>query len=166
MQKAIRDRAYRRFIGSVLAIQRLSKDTLGRENKKSKLPYSLKINTMNFDTSHLLIAAAFAMIGFALGRVTAPKMGRPLGPMHEVLMDGMHAEDVQVFVKEMKGGAFQGDTVFAIPGGEVHLTREGEDVEVNVEMTAGHEASQNTWISDDGAIQVVKKVVVVSSDDD
>ena len=166
MQKAIRDRAYRRFIGSVLAIQRLSKDTLGRENKKSKLPYSLKINTMNFDTSHLLIAAAFAMIGFALGRVTAPKMGRPLGPMHEVLMDGMHAEDVQVFVKEMEGGAFQGDTVFAIPGGEVHLTREGEDVEVNVEMTAGHEASQNTWISDDGAIQVVKKVVVVSSDDD
>lgn len=121
---------------------------------------------MNFDTSHLLIAAAFAMIGFALGRVTAPKMERPLGPMHEVLMDGMHAEDVQVFVKEMKGGAFQGDTVFAIPGGEVHLTREGEDVEVNVEMTAGHEASQNTWISDDGAIQVVKKVVVVSSDDD
>jgi len=139
---------------------------LGRENKKNKLPYSLKMNTMKFDTSHLLIAAAFAMIGFALGRVTAPKMGRPLGPMHEVLMDGMHAEDVQVFVKEMEGGAFQGDTVFAIPGGEVHLTREGEDVEVNVEMTAGHEASQNTWISDDGAIQVVKKVVVVSSDDD
>lgn len=120
---------------------------------------------MKFDNSHLLIAAAFAMIGFALGRVTAPKMGRPLGPMHEVLMDGMHAEDVQVFVKEMEGGAFQGDTVFAIPGGEVHLTREGENVDVNVEMTAGHEASQNTWISDDGAIQVVKKVVVVSSDD-
>ena len=117
---------------------------------------------MKFDTSHLLIAAAFAMIGFALGRVTAPKMGRPLGPMHEVLMDGMHAEDVQVFVKEMEGGAFQGDTVFAMPGGEVHLTREGE----NVEVTAGQEASQNTWTSGEGAIQVVKKVVVVSSDDD
>ena len=166
MQKAIRDRAYRRFIGSVLAIQRLPKDTLGRENKKSKLPYSLKINTMNFDTSHLLIAAAFAMIGFALGHVTAPKMGRPLGSMHEVLIDGMHAEEVQVFIKEMEGGAFQGDTVFAIPGGEVHLIREGENVEVNVEVTAGQEASQNTWTSGEGAIQVVKKVVVVSSDDD
>ena len=147
MQKTIRDRAYRRFIGSVLAIQRHPKDTLGRENKKSKLPYSLKINTMNFDTSHLLIAAAFAMIGFALGHVTAPKMGRPLGSMHEVLIDGMHSEDVQVF---------------AIPGGELHLIREGE----NVEVTAGQEASQNTWTSGEGAIQAGKKVVVVSSDDD
>lgn len=120
---------------------------------------------MKFDTSHILIAAAFAMIGFVLGHVTAPMNGRPMGPMHEILLDGMHSEDVQVFIKEMEGGAFQGDTVFAIPGGEVHLTREGENVEVNVEMTAGHEASQNTWNSDEGAIQVVKKVVIVSSDD-
>ena len=89
-----------------------------------------------------------------------------MGPMHEVLIDGMHSEDVQVFIKEMEGGALQGDTVFAIPGGEVHLIREGENVEVNVEVTAGQEASQNTWTSGEGAIQVVKKVVVVSSDDD
>ena len=166
MQKAIRDRAYRRFIRSVLAIQRLPKDRLARENKKNKLPYSLKMNAMKLDTSHLLIAAAFAMIGFALGHVTAPKRGYHVGSMHEVLIDGMHSEDVQVFIKEMEGGAFQGDTMFAIPGGEVHLIREGENVKVNVEMTAGHDASQNTWTSGEGAMQVVKKVVVVSSDDD
>ena len=166
MQKTIRDRAYRRFIGSGLAIQRHPKDRLGRENKKNKRPYSLNIKVMKFETSPLLIAAAFTMIGFALGHVTAPKMGYPMGPMHEVLMDGMHSEDVQVFIKEMEGGAFQGDTMFAIPGGEVHLIREGENVKVNVEMTAGHDASQNTWTSGEGAMQVVKKVVVVSSDDD
>ena len=117
---------------------------------------------MKFEISPLLIAAAFTMIGFALGHVTAAKMGYPMGPMHEVLIDGMHSEDVQVFIKEMEGGALQGDTVFAIPGGEVHLIRDGE----NVEVTAGQEASQNTWTSGEGAIQVVKKVVVVSSDDD
>tara|TARA_B110000879_G_scaffold135143_1_gene176819 strand:- start:1729 stop:2184 length:456 start_codon:yes stop_codon:yes gene_type:complete len=151
MQKTIRDRAYRRFIGSGLAIQRHPKDRLRRENKKNKRPHSLNIKVMKFETSPLLIAAAFTMIGFALGHVTAPKMGCPMGPMHDVLIDGMHSEDVQVF---------------AIPGGEVHLIREGENVEVNVEVTAGQEASQNTWTSGEGAIQAGKKVVVVSSDDD
>ena len=136
MQKAIRDRVYRRFIRSVLAIQRLPKDRLGSDNKKNKLPDSLKINTMKFDTSHRLIAAAFAMIGFALGHVTAPKVGYPMVPMLEVLIDGMHLDDVPVIIKEMEGGAFQGDTVFAIPSGEVHLKREGD----NVEMTKDHRA--------------------------
>tara|TARA_B110000285_G_scaffold233610_1_gene307926 strand:+ start:5131 stop:5493 length:363 start_codon:yes stop_codon:yes gene_type:complete len=119
---------------------------------------------MSFNTSHLLIAAAFGMIGFALGRVTVP-MGHQMGPMHGMFMGDSPSGDVQMFIQEIEGGEFEGDTVFAIPGGEVHLVRDGESVEVNVEMTDQVESSENIWVDGDGAVRVVKKVVVVTSDD-
>ncbi len=64
------------------------------------------------------------------------------------------------------GGEFEGDTIVVSPGGEVHLMREGENVEVNVEMTDQSGSSDNTWTSEDGAVRVVKKVMIVSSDED
>ena len=124
---------------------------------------------MNTNTTTLLVAAAFALIGFILGRVTAPHP--PIAGGHFEVMKHFSEGDmaafggegeVQVIVKSLEDGDFEGDTVFAIPGGQVHMVKDGEEVQVEVEMT---ETSVNEWVekSDDGAI--VKKRIIVTSED-
>lgn len=124
---------------------------------------------MNTNNSVLLVAAAFAMIGFILGRVTAPHP--PMNGGHfEVLKhigegDGAvfgGSGEVQVIVKSLEEGDFEGDTVFSIPGGQVHLVKTGDEMEVEVEMS---ETSVNEWVEkgEDGV--VVKKRIVVTSED-
>jgi hypothetical protein len=47
----------------------------------------------------------------------------------------MHADDkVHVIIDGLKEKNFQGDTVIAIDGGTVHVTRTGDKMEVKVEM--------------------------------
>lgn len=68
--------------------------------------------------------------------------------------------EVQVIVQSLEEGGFEGDTVFAIPGGQVHMVKNGEDVEVEVEMT---ETLVNEWVEkDDG---VITKHIIVTTED-
>ena len=69
--------------------------------------------------------------------------------------------EVQVIVKSLEEGDFEGDTVFAIPGGQVHMIKNGEEVEVEVEMT---ETSVNEWV-EKGEDGVIKKRIIVTSED-
>ena len=116
----------------------------------------------------LLIAAAFTMIGFTLGRVTAPKPHGAHAMFKAIELDDMSGgpgEDIQVIIESFDDAEFEGDTVFAIPGGQVHLVRNGEEMEVAVEMT---EAGENVWVEEgeaNGAV-VVKKQVIVTTEED
>jgi len=123
---------------------------------------------MNSNTTILLVAAAFTMIGFILGRVTGPKPPMAAGHL-EVLRHMSEGDmtafggsgDVQVIVKSLEEGGGEGDTVFAIPGGQVHMIKNGEDVEVEVEMT---ETSVNEWV-EKGEDGVITKRIIVTSED-
>ena len=116
--------------------------------------------------SSILIAAAFTMIGFALGRVTAPVGHHGLeGPGHpavhhmEWIGEGGSAEDIHVIVKSLGAEDFEGDTVMVIPGGEVRMFKSGDEIEVEVEMEETEEVN-------DGGQIVVKKQIVVTSEED
>ncbi len=115
--------------------------------------------------SSILIAAAFTMIGFALGRVTAPAPSmapHPASGMHhmEWVSDG-GSEDIQVIVKKLEGEDFEGDTVLTIPGGEVRMIRNGDGLEVEVEMEE-HEGGETVGEN----VVVRKQVIMTSSDED
>lgn len=70
--------------------------------------------------------------------------------------------EVQVIVKSLEAGDFEGDTVFAIPGGQVHMVKSGDEVEVEVEMS---ETSVNEWVDSGESGVIVKKRIVVTSED-
>jgi hypothetical protein len=108
---------------------------------------------MNSNTTILLIAAAFTMIGFILGRVTGPKP--PMAAGHFEVFKQMSEGDITSL------GDFEGDTVFAIPGGQVHMVKNGEDVEVEVEMT---ETSVNEWVEKDDDGVITKHIIVTTED--
>ena len=123
---------------------------------------------MNSNATILLVAAAFTMIGFVLGRVTGPKT--PMAAGHFEVLKHMSegnmtalggSGEVQVIVKSLEDGDFEGDTVFAIPCGQVHMIKNGEEVEVEVEMT---ETSVNEWV-EKGEDGVMKKRIIVTSED-
>ena len=73
----------------------------------------------------------------------------------------------------LSDGVFQGDTVISLPGiGTVNVMTNGEDIEVEVEATAGEEIEREVRqvqvtkeASGDSDIRVEKRVVVVRSDD-
>ena len=69
--------------------------------------------------------------------------------------------EVQVIVQSPEEGDFEGDTVFAIPGGQVHMVKNGEDVEVEVEMT---ETSVNEWVEKDDDGVITKHIIVTTED--
>ena len=120
---------------------------------------------MNSNTTILLVAAAFTMIGFTLGRVTGPKFlwlpgTEVLKRQSEGDITALVAAVVQVIVKSPEEGDFEGDTVFAIPGVR-HMVKNGEEVEVEVEMT---ETSVNEWV-EKGEDGVIKKRIIVTSED-
>jgi len=126
---------------------------------------------MNMNSSHLIVAAAFVILGFILGRVTVPHPPHPHGAEHVEIIKhlagdipgGMEGHgEVQVIVKSIEDSDFSGDTVFAIPGGKVHMVKEGDEVQVEVEMD---EDGAATWTerSDEGA--VIKKRIIVTSED-
>lgn len=122
---------------------------------------------MNNQTSYILIAAAFSMIGFALGRVTAPRAHH--GPAKMNLERIMHlgesgAGEVQMIVAQMEGEGFEGDTVFAIPGGTIHMVKNGEDIQVDVDIeTAG--STDGEWIEKSNEGQVIEKRIIITTED-
>ena len=123
---------------------------------------------MNTNTSAVLIAAAFTMIGFTLGRVTAPHgPGGHMGKMKmHHMMQGEHGmpAGVRGIVDDLEASDFEGDTIISIPGGEIHLIHEGETFDVKVDMESNTGSSEATWISEDGGEVVVEKMIVISTD--
>lgn len=121
----------------------------------------------------ILIAAAFTMIGFALGRVTAPqhphhrqgghRSGTHMNHAMSGVVDGTEAEEVMVIVKSLEDEGFEGDTVFSIPGGQVKLVRNGGEMEVEVEMVESEENEAAGEVSRE--VVVKKQVIVVEADD-
>ena len=99
---------------------------------------------MNNNTISLLIAAAFGLIGFAIGRVTCPPSAcTPPGTSHEVIrmMKTMDFQDesnkdneIEIIVQKLSDDGFEGDTILAIPGGSARIQKHGEEIEVSVEI--------------------------------
>jgi mannose-6-phosphate isomerase-like protein (cupin superfamily) len=121
---------------------------------------------MNSNTTILLVAAAFTMLGFILGRVTGPKL--PMAAGHFEVLKHMSEGDmtalgvsgeVQVIVQSLEEGDFEGDTVFAIPGGQMHMVKNGEDIEVEVTET-----SVNEWVEKDDDGVITKRIIVTTED--
>jgi hypothetical protein len=126
---------------------------------------------MTMNSSHLLVAAAFVILGFILGRVTVPHPPYPHGSEHVEIIKHLAGDipvgkeghgEVQVIVKSIEDSDFSGDTVFFIPGGKVHMIKDGDEVEVEVEMDEDGAASW-TEHSEEGA--VIKKRIIVTSED-
>lgn len=101
------------------------------------------------NTSLLLAAAAFCLIGFAVGRVTgSSNCEESCGPIKsssaEVVRviktmdiesdEPMEAGEVEVIIERLSADGFEGDTTIAIPGGEARITRTGDNIEVSVKI--------------------------------
>lgn len=108
------------------------------------------------------------MIGFILGCVTDPKP--PVADGHFEVLKHMSEGDmtalggsgeVQVIVKSLEEGDFEGDTAITIPGGQVHMVKNGQDIEVEVEMT---ETSVKEWV-EKGEDGVITKRIIVTTED-
>ena len=135
----------------------------------------------NRNTSLILFSAVFLLLGFLLGRVTAPpphgphaKLKGPAtcdpsGLADEFVWVSEDAEDVQIMV--VSDEAFEGDTAFALPGGgTVNVIRNGEEMEVEVDMDALMEDAEKRVTvtreeAADGSVRVEKRVIVVRDED-
>jgi len=99
-------------------------------------------------TKILVFGIIFLILGFLLGRVTGHKGHGKEVRIKKMMMDEMSSdEDVQVIVKTSDGSDFNVDTTIVIEGGEINISRSGEEMEVEVEM------------SDDGTQRIEKKVI-------
>jgi len=134
------------------------------------------------NTSLILFSAVFLLLGFLLGRVTAPppfgphvaKKGPatcdPTGLAEGFVWVSEGTEDVEVMV--MSDEAFEGDTAFELPGGGmVNVVRNGEEVEVEVDMEAATGAVEKTVkvtreTGANGEVRVEKRVIVVRDEDE
>ena len=103
-------------------------------------------------TRVLVFGIIFLILGFLLGRVTGHKGGHG----KEVRIQKMMLEDgtmsgsegeVKVIVETLDGSDFKGDTTIVIDGGEINISKNGEEMEVEVEM------------SDDGSQRIEKKII-------
>ena len=92
---------------------------------------------MDSKNTHLLLfSIVFLLLGFLLGRVTAPKHPHLHHGKHSAVKwtDGggkaVHDVDFRIITDE----DFEGDTVISLPGvGQVNVTRHGEEIAVEVE---------------------------------
>jgi hypothetical protein len=124
----------------------------------------------------VLFCVLFLIAGFVLGRVTGhPGPGNPhrgcakgascergpggceRGHGAKWVQDGGH-EEVEVML--LTDEALAGDSVFSLPGGgTVHVTRSGDEVDVQVEVeTVGEDGT-------DEGLRIEKRVIVVREDD-
>lgn len=103
--------------------------------------------------SAILLAIVFMSLGFMLGKVTSHQGGHrgcksvtschhssqscnkfvPPTPVHcnHVNKEG---GDHLIIVESMMEAGFEGDTVLNIPGGSIHISIDGDDVDVMVDV--------------------------------
>ena len=124
---------------------------------------------MNSNTTIVLVAAAFSMIGFILGRVTShpgghliPPMAKEMRTMKVIGDGGAVSSDIQVVIKAFEEGDFDGDTSFSIPGGRIQLNQVNGEMQVEVEMEMEEASDADGQASSQS---VVTKTIVVTSED-
>ena len=83
----------------------------------------------------ILLSIVFMSLGFLLGKVTSHH-GNHTGCKSEASCNHGDYEVGQhmIIVESMMDEGFEGDTVLTIPGGSIHLSIDGENVDVNVEL--------------------------------
>lgn len=114
-------------------------------------------------TAALLLAAVFLGLGFMLGKVTSchgshrgcdrqsecshsskskcnhsgaysdSDSGAHAGCSHSAV-ESFSGGEHMIIVESMIESGFEGDTVLTIPGGEIHMSIHGDDVDVRVEI--------------------------------
>lgn len=101
-------------------------------------------------TAAILLAAIFLALGFMLGKVTGKghhgcntanhksscshvsscKHGEHSSDSDFVF----HSENHMIVVESMMNEGFEGDTVLTTPGGEIHISIDGDNVDVSVNL--------------------------------
>ena len=104
----------------------------------------------------ILLAIVFMSLGFILGKVTSHHNGHrgcksatscshsdsscdPVNPHHPTHSaqckhwdkDG---DTQMIIVESMMASGFEGDTILSIPGGSIHISIDGENVDVQVDV--------------------------------
>ena len=133
------------------------------ENSKHTIMSFIKNNSV----AAILIALAFAVVGYGMGKVSSGQegchnahsecsheghegcKGHDHGD-HSKCSHG-HGEEL-IIVETLKADGFEGDTTITMSGGEIKLSIKGEDVEVEVEIDEEHY---------DGDVNEVHKEIVI-----
>ena len=120
-------------------------------------------------TQILVFGIIFLILGFLLGRITGkkPHMEKHRIMMsdgenkwvdkhgdHMIMMEGHGAEEM-IIVKELEDSNFEGDTIIAIEGGEIKISKEGDEMNVEVEMTKEGEEGEER----EKEVKIIKKKI-------
>ena len=128
-------------------------------------------------TAALLLAAIFLALGFMLGKVTGKghhgcdKGNQKSSCSHVPSCNhGEHSSDCDftfqsddhmIVVESMMSEGFEGDTVLTIPGGEIHISIDGDNVDVSVEIDEEvHEHGEHEEHGEHKEVKVVKIITV------
>ena len=121
-------------------------------------------------TAAILLAVIFLALGFMLGKVTGKgHHGCNKGHHKSSCNHGehssnsdfvFHSDDHMIVVESMMSEGFQGDTILTIPGGEVHISIDGDNVDVRVDEEVLNEHGEH------GEHKEVKVVKVITVDED
>jgi len=129
-------------------------------------------------TAAILLAAIFLALGFMLGKVTGKGHHGCNKGYHKSSCNHVsscnhgkhssnsdfvfHSDDHMIIVESMMSEGFEGDTILMIPGGEIHISIDGDnvDVRVDVDEEGMHEHGEH------GEHKEVKVVKVITVDED
>lgn len=131
---------------------------------------------MDSKNTHLLLfSIVFLLLGFLLGRMTTPKHAHLRPGKHKGMrwMKGVDLGGQDIDVRVLTDEDFEKDTTIILPGvGQVNVTRNGEEIEVEVEADqaeairdGGRAVIVTKEVTGDSAIRVEKRVMMVTSED-
>ena len=122
-------------------------------------------------TQILVFGIIFLILGFLLGRITGkkPHMEKHRIMMsdgenmwvdkhgdHMIMMEGDGGEEM-IIVRELENSNFQGDTTIAIEGGEIKITKDGDEMNVEVELTEEREGDGDVDKEVEKEVKIIKK---------
>jgi len=136
-------------------------------------------------TAAILLAVIFLALGFMLGKVTGKghhgcnKGNHNSSCSHvpscnhgEHSSDSdfaFHSDDQMIIVESMMSDGFEGDTVLTIPGGEIHISIDGDNVDVSFDIDAelheNGEHGKDVEDGEDGEHKEVKVFKVITEDE-
>lgn len=122
-------------------------------------------------TQILVFGIIFLILGFLLGRITGkkPQMEKHRIMMsdgenmwvdkhgdHMIMMDGDGGEEM-IIVKELENSNFEGDTTIAIEGGEIKISKKGDEMNVEVELSEESESDEEKDLEKE--VKIIKKKI-------
>ncbi len=129
-------------------------------------------------TAAILLAAIFLALGFMLGKVTGKghhgcNKGHHKSSCNHVSSCNhgehssngdfvFHSDDNMIIVESMMSEGFEGDTILTIPGGEIHVSIDGDNVDVRVDVDEEdlHEHKEHGQHGEHKEVKVVKVITV------